>query len=84
MKSWAERYHLLKGSFPSSLAIKIVRSKHVVLIMQIINIIINMDNIRQESLNECPIFKLNNGLKKTSLNTKFGTHESMILQALKK
>ena len=36
---------------------------HVVLIMQIINIIINMDGIRQEKPNEGPILKLNKGLK---------------------
>ena len=37
--------------------------KRVVLIMRIINIIINMDNIRQERLNEDPILKLNKRLK---------------------
>ena len=41
-----------------------VLSKHVVLIMQIINIIIiNMDDIRQERPNEGPILKLNKRLK---------------------
>ena len=39
-------------------------SKHVVLIMRIINIIItNMDDIRQERPNEGPILKLNKRLK---------------------
>ena len=33
-------------------------SKHVVLIMQIINIIINIDDIGQETPNEGPILKL--------------------------
>ena len=37
--------------------------KHVVLIMQIINIIINMDDIRQERPNDDPILKLNKRLK---------------------
>ena len=42
-----------KGTFPSSSAINIVLSKHVVLIMRIIiHIIINMDNIRQERPSE--------------------------------
>ena len=41
-----------------------VLSKHVVLIMQIINIIIiNMDDIRPERPNEGPILKLNKRLK---------------------
>ena len=39
-------------------------SKHVVLIMRIINIIIiNMDDIRQERPNEGPILKLSKQLK---------------------
>ena len=39
-------------------------SKHVVLIMQIINIIIiNMDDIRQERPKEGPILKINKRLK---------------------
>ena len=39
-------------------------SKHVVLIIRIINIIIiNMDDIRQERPNEGPILKLNKRLK---------------------
>ena len=37
--------------------------KHVVLIMQIMNITINMDGIRQERPNEGPILKLNNVIK---------------------
>ena len=44
-------------------AVKIVLSKHVVLVMQIINIIINIDNIRQKRPNEGPILKLNKRLK---------------------
>ena len=48
---------------PSSSAIKIVLSKYVVLIMRIINVIINMDDIRKERSNEGPILKLNKGLK---------------------
>ena len=61
-------------------------SKHVALIMQIINIIINMDDIKQERPNEGLILKLNKRLKKTSLNKKLDIHikESMVLQALKK
>ena len=44
--------------------VKMALSKHVVLIMQIINIIIiNMDDIRQERPNEGPILKLNKRLK---------------------
>ena len=42
---------------------KIVISKHVVLIMLKINIIINMDYIRQEKLNEVPNLKLNKRFK---------------------
>ena len=55
-------------------------SKHVVLIMRIINaIIINMDDIRPERPNEAPIVKLNKRLKKTSLSKEFGANvkESM-------
>ena len=49
-----------KGSFLSSSAIKIMLSKHVVLIMRIINcIIINMEDIRQGRLSEGPILSLN-------------------------
>ena len=47
----------------SSSAIKIVSLKHVVLIMRIINIIINMDDIRQERSNEGPTLKLNKRFK---------------------
>ena len=42
---------------------KRVISKHVVLIMLKINIIINMDDIRQEKLNEVPNLKLNKRFK---------------------
>ena len=42
--------------------IKIVLSKHIVLIMQIINIITNIDDIKQEKPNESPILKLNKRL----------------------
>ena len=53
--------------------------KHVVLIMRIINVIINMDEIRQERPDEGPILKLNKRFKSTSLNKTFDTHvkESM-------
>ena len=51
-----------------------VLSKHVALIMGIINIITNMNDIRQERPNESPILKLNERLKYNSLNKKFGTH----------
>ena len=48
----------------SSSTIKIVFSKHVVLIMPIIiRIIINMDGIGQERLSEGPILSLNKRLK---------------------
>ena len=59
--------------------------KHGVLIMQIINIIIKMEDIRQERSNEDPIVKLNKILKWISLNKKFGTHikEFMTFQVLK-
>ena len=50
-----------------------VVSKLVVLIMGIINIIMNMDNIRQESPNVGTTLKLNERLKETSLKTKFET-----------
>ena len=50
-------------SFPSSSAIKIVLLKHVVLIMRIINVIINMDEIRQERSDEGPTLKLNKRFK---------------------
>ena len=46
----------------SSSAIKIVSLKHVVLIMRIINIIINMDDIRMQRYNEVPL-KLNKRFK---------------------
>ena len=46
----------------SSSAIKIVSLKHVVLIMPIINIIINMDDIRMQRYNEVPL-KLNKRFK---------------------
>ena len=47
--------------------------------MRILNIIINLDNIRAERPNEGPILKLNDRPKKRLLNKKFGTHvkESM-------
>ena len=38
-------------------------TKHVVLNMRIINIIINMDDIRPERTDEGPILKLNKRLK---------------------
>ena len=44
---------------PTFSVIKIMLAKHVFLIMQIINIIINMDNTTQERLNKGPILKLN-------------------------
>ena len=50
-------------SFRSSCVIKIVLSKHVNLIMQIINVITNMEDIRQERPNKSPILKLNRRLK---------------------
>ena len=37
--------------------------RHVVLIMQIINVIINMDDIRQERSEERPTLKLNKRFK---------------------
>ena len=47
---------------PLSSAIKLVLSKHVVL-LQVINIIINMDDIIQEKSNEGPILKSNKRLE---------------------
>ena len=41
--------------------------------MRIINIIINMDDIRQEGPNESPILKLNKRLKQKSLKKIFST-----------
>ena len=41
----------------------IVLLKHVVLIMRIINVIINMDEIRQERSDEGPTLKLNKRFK---------------------
>ena len=46
----------------SSSTIKIVSMKHVVLIMRIINIMINMDDIRMQRYNEVPL-KLNKRFK---------------------
>ena len=40
-----------------------VLSKNVVLIMQIINIIVNVDDIRWKRLNKGPILKLNKKFK---------------------
>ena len=40
-----------------------VLSKNVVLIMQIINIIVNVDDIRWKRLNEGPILKLSKKFK---------------------
>ena len=51
--------HPTSKNHPSSSTIKIGLLKQVVLIMLIINIIIKMDNIRQEKPNESPILKLN-------------------------
>ena len=64
---------------------KIVLSKHVVLIMQIINIIINMDEIIQERSNKGSILNSDKRLKYASLNKKFGTHvkESIPFQVSK-
>ena len=42
---------------------KIVLLKHVVLIMRIINVTINMDDIRQERSDEGPTLKLNKRFK---------------------
>ena len=54
--------------------------------MRVINIIINIDDIRQEKPNKSPILKLNKKLKSMALNKKFGAHfkDSMTSQALKK
>ena len=51
------------GSILSSSAIKIVLLEHVVLIMRIINVRINMDDIRQERSKEGSTLKLNKRLK---------------------
>ena len=50
--------------------------------MLIINIMINMDDIRQERPDEEPILKLSERLKYISLNKKFGTHvkDSMVFE----
>ena len=47
--------------------------------MRIIDIIVNMDDIRQERPNESPILNLNKRLKQKSLKKIFSTHvkESM-------
>ena len=50
-------------SLSFSSAIKIVLSKYIVLITRIVNVIINMDGIRQERPNESAILKLNKKLK---------------------
>ena len=54
--------------------------------MKKINMIINMEDIRQERTSEDPILKLKKRLKEMALNKKFGTHvkDSMAFQALKK
>ena len=54
--------------------------------MQIINIIKNMNDIRQERSNKGPTLKFNKTSELTSLNRKLGTHvkESMAFQTLKK
>ena len=49
-------------NLPSSSALKTELSKHLALIMRIINIITNMNDIRQERPNESPILKLNERL----------------------
>ena len=51
-----------RTTFSSGSTIKIILSKHV-LIMQVINMIINMGDIRQERPNEHQILKLNKRLK---------------------
>ena len=56
-KFWAER-DLSTESF----AVKIVLSKYVVLIIQITNIIIKMDDVRQERPKEAAMLKLNKTL----------------------
>ena len=56
-KFWAER-----DLFTESFAVKIVLSKYVVLIIQITNIIIKMDDVRQERPKEAAMLKLNKTL----------------------
>ena len=56
-KFWAER-DLSTESF----AVKIVLSKYVVLIIRITNIIIKMDDVRQERPKEAAMLKLNKTL----------------------
>ena len=60
--------------------------KNAGLIMRIINVIINMDDIRKEKSNKGPTLTLNKRIKQTSLKKKFGTHvkESVAFQVLKK
>ena len=45
-----------------------------------------MDNIRQESPNECPILNVNKKLYRQPVNKKFGTHveKSMVFKNFKK
>ena len=50
-------------NFSFKSAIKMTLSKHVVLIMRIINIIKNIDDIRRERPNKGSILKLNKRLK---------------------
>ena len=59
---------------------------NVVLIMRKINLIINMDDIRQEGPNEGSVLKLNKRLEQTPLNKIFVTHakESVTFKVLKK
>ena len=54
--------------------------------MRIINVIINMDDIKQERSDEGPNLKLNKRFNYKSLRKKLDTHvkESMALQALEK
>ena len=56
-KFWAER-----DLFTESFAVKIVLSKYVVLIIRITNIIIKMDDVRQERPKETAMLKLNKTL----------------------
>ena len=51
--------------FPSSSAMKIVLSKHVVLTMRVIDLITNLDDIKQERPNQSPILKLKKNLNKS-------------------
>ena len=51
------------GNFSFKFHIKVVLLKHVVLIMRRINVIINMDEIRQERPDEGPTLKLNKRFK---------------------